>query len=161
MQPDGLGVSEILRSAKVARLATLSSGGRPSVNPLYFIQRRGEIWLGTADWTLAARNVAADERVTLLIDIEGHPHDQRVLRIHGRARLRADRATIRAYNVGTLVRYVLNPGGILDLVQHARQLPLRKAYYAQSAHRGRACVIAVTLEHVELLSHGRSLRTRS
>ena len=57
----------------VARIATLSLSGRPSVNPLYFVRRSGHIWLGTVDWTLAARNVMADPRVSVLFEVERNP----------------------------------------------------------------------------------------
>jgi Pyridoxamine 5'-phosphate oxidase len=49
-----------MRRSMVARIATLSRNGRPSINPLYFVYLNGHIWLGTVDWTLAARNVNAD-----------------------------------------------------------------------------------------------------
>jgi general stress protein 26 len=54
MHPDDPAVADILRHAKVARIATVSRNGRPHVNPLYFVTGRGKIYLGTVDRTLAA-----------------------------------------------------------------------------------------------------------
>lgn len=66
MKVDDPAVLDVIRRSMVARVATLSSNGRPSINPLYFIYLNRHIWLGTSDWTLAARNVKADPRVSVL-----------------------------------------------------------------------------------------------
>ncbi len=156
MRPDDTEVLDILRHSMVARIATLSRHGRPSVNPLYFVRVDGHIWLGTADWTLAARNVAANPGVSVLFNSERDRNDARVVRVHGRARLRTDPETQRAYVRRVARRYVLTPGGIRNLVTHARQLGLRRRYYAQSAAKGRSCVIDITPDDAEVL-HGPSL----
>jgi predicted pyridoxine 5'-phosphate oxidase superfamily flavin-nucleotide-binding protein len=89
-------VLEVLRRSMVARIATPSRNGRPSINPLYFVQVNGQIWLGTVEWTLAARNVQADPRVRVLFEVERDPSDARVLRIRGRARVaRTGRRSVR------------------------------------------------------------------
>lgn len=143
---------DILRRSMVARIATLSHNGRPSVNPLYFIYIDGKIWLGTPEWTLAARNVRADSRVSVLFGIEQDPEDRRILRIRGRAIVRLDKDAQRSYNPRAARKYILTPGGIFNWLTHPRQLWLRRYYTAQSAQKGRACVIEVTPEQVELLT---------
>ena len=75
MNPDDLAVADVLRRARVARIATVSRNGRPHVNPLYFVMGNGKIYLGTVDRTLAALNVKADPRVTILFNIEREPGD--------------------------------------------------------------------------------------
>ncbi len=142
---------DLLQRAMVARIATLSRNGRPSVNPLYFIPYQGKIWLGTADWTLAARNVKADPRVSVLFAVEKDPDDHRILRISGRASVRTDPEAMRAYNLRVAWKYLLSPGGIRDTLAHLRQLGLQRRYRAQSAQKGRACVIEVIPEVVEIL----------
>lgn len=79
-------VMDFLRRAMVARIATVSRNGRPHVNPLYFVCGNGKIYLGTTDRTLAALNVKANPRVTILFDIESEPDDRRILRIQGMRR---------------------------------------------------------------------------
>jgi general stress protein 26 len=96
MNADDPAVLDIMRRSMVARIASLSLNGRPSINPLYFIYLNGHIWLGTSDWTLAARNVKADPRVGVLFKVEQDPSDQRVLRITGRASVRTDQAAQRS-----------------------------------------------------------------
>jgi nitroimidazol reductase NimA-like FMN-containing flavoprotein (pyridoxamine 5'-phosphate oxidase superfamily) len=152
MRADDPAALDIIRRSMVARIATLSGHGRPSVNPLYFVYLKGHIWLGTVEWTLAARNVEADPRVSILFDVERDPTDHRVLRISGRARLRTDRKTQRSYDLRVARKYVLTPGGIRNALTHARQLPLRRSYHTQAAERGRSCVIEVTPERAELLN---------
>jgi general stress protein 26 len=151
MNVDDPAVFAILRRCRVARIATLSRSGRPSVNPLYFVYLNGRIWLGTSDWTLAARNVQADPRVSVLFEVERDPGPRRVLRISGRASVRTDRKGQRSYNRRVARKYVLTPGGILHYLAHLRLLRLMHFYHAQSAEKGQACIIEVTPEHVELL----------
>lgn len=154
MRADDPAAVDVLRRCRVARIATRSPRGRPSINPLYFLRAGDQIWLGTPTWTLAARNVRADPRVTLLFEDERAGSDRPVLRIKGRARVRTDRAALRAYNLGVARRYMLTPGGLANLVAHARQLPLMRRYHAQSAAKGAAAVIEVTPEQAELLGSG-------
>lgn len=144
-------VLDILRRSMVARIATLSRSGRPSVNPLYFIYLNGQVWLGTPEWTLAARNVKADSRVSVLFNVEKDPGDHRVLRIRGQARVRMDAEAMRSYNLRAARKYVLTPGGIYNWLTHPRQLWLRRYYTAQSSQKGRSAVIDVTPEQFEVL----------
>lgn len=145
-------VRAILRRAMVARIATLSHAGRPSVTPLYFVALRGRIWLGTADWTLAARDVRADPRASVLINAEHDPADRRVVRLAGVASLRTDLQAQAEYVLRVALKYSLTPGQIRNTLAHWRLIALRRRYHAQSATKGRACVIEVVPERVELLA---------
>jgi general stress protein 26 len=151
MNVDNPAALDILRRCMVARIATLSCHGRPNINPLYFISQSGRIWLGTSEWTLAARNVQADPRVSILFEVERDPRPHRVLRISGRASVRKDPKGQRSYNRQVARKYVLTPAGILHYLTHLRQLKLQRSYHTQSAEKGQACIIEVTPEHVELL----------
>jgi hypothetical protein len=135
----------------IARIATLSGSGRPSINPLYFVYLNGRIWLGTAAWTLAARNIQAEPLVSVLFAVERNPSDRRVLRISGRARVRTDREVQRRYTLRVARKYVLTPSGIRGYLAHIRQLSLMRRYHGQSAAKGPACVIEVIPEQAELL----------
>ena len=154
MRPDDPEALELMRRSMVARIATVSRTGRPGITPLYFVLVGGHLWLGTPEWTLAVRNVRADPRVSVLFEVEGDRGDRRVLRVSGRGGVRADRTARRAYALRAARRYVLTPGGIRHLLAHARQLPLRRAYAAQSAARGPSAVIDVVPERAELLLDG-------
>ncbi|MEJ2596876.1 MAG: pyridoxamine 5'-phosphate oxidase family protein [Anaerolineales bacterium] len=150
MQTDDPVALDIIRRCMVARIATLSRNGRPSINPLYFTYLNGRIWLGTPDWTLAVRNVKANPRVSVLFAVERDPRDRRVLRISGPASIRAEQEIRRSYNLRVARKYVLTPGGIYNFLAHIQQLPLRRSYVAQNAQKGRPCVIEVIPEQVEL-----------
>ncbi len=151
MNVDDSAVLDVLRRSMVARIATLSSNGRPSINPLYFVYLNGRIWLGTVEWTLAARNVKADSRVSVLFQVERDQRSHRVLRIRGRASVRTDQKGQRSYNLRTARKYLLTPGGIRNTLAHIRQLPLRLNYAAQSVGKGQPCVIEVIPQAAEWL----------
>jgi nitroimidazol reductase NimA-like FMN-containing flavoprotein (pyridoxamine 5'-phosphate oxidase superfamily) len=152
MKADDPAVLDILQRSMVARIATLSRNGRPSINPLYFVYLNGHIWLGTVEWTLAARNVKADPRVSVLLEVEQDRSSHRVLRISGQARVRTERKVQRSYALRVARKYLLTPGGIRHYLAHMRQLKLQHNYHAQAAEKGRPCVIEVTPEQAELLS---------
>jgi nitroimidazol reductase NimA-like FMN-containing flavoprotein (pyridoxamine 5'-phosphate oxidase superfamily) len=152
MQVDDRAVRDFLRRSMVARIATLSRTGRPSVTPLYFVYLNSHVWLGTVDWTLAARDVRADPRVSVLFTGEQNPHDHRVLRVTGRASMRTDRQAQRSYVLRVAFKYSLTPGQIRNTLAHTRQLLLRRRYHIQSAQKGQSCVIEVTPEQAEFLN---------
>jgi nitroimidazol reductase NimA-like FMN-containing flavoprotein (pyridoxamine 5'-phosphate oxidase superfamily) len=152
MKVDDPAVLDVMRRCMVARIATLSSSGRPSINPLYFIYLNGHIWLGTADWTLAARNVKADPRVSVLFEVERDQSDHRVLRISGLASVNTDRKIQRLNERLSARKYVLTPSGIRSYLTNFRLLLPMHYYHAQSAAKGLACVIDVIPEHAEFLN---------
>jgi hypothetical protein len=156
MEADDRVVLTIIRRCMVARIATLSRNGRPSINPLYFVYVNNRIWLGTPNWTLAVRNVKADERVSVLFEAERDPHERRVLRISGHASIQEEREVLRSYNLRVARKYILTPGGVRNALTHLRQLSIRRYYVAQNAQKGRPCVIEVTPEQVELLINSNS-----
>ena len=154
MKIDDPAVLNVLRRSMIARIATLSRTGRPSINQLYFVYMDNHLWLGTAEWTLAARNVKADPRVSVLFEVERDPASHRVLRISGRASVRTEQEVQRSNNRQVLRKYILTPGGIFNYVTHIRLLQVMHSYHAQSAEKGLACVIEVIPEQVEFLNRG-------
>jgi general stress protein 26 len=151
MNPDDPAVAAILRRAMVARIATVSRNGRPHVNPLYFVCGNGKIYLGTTDRTLAALNVKADPRVTILFNIEREPNDRTVLRIRGDATVRTDSKLCRWYVRRDLRKYIMTPRGLANSLTHARLLPLVRRFVS-SGEKGKECVIEVRSEEAELLT---------
>ncbi len=156
MRIDDPAVVDVLRRSMIARIATLSRNGRPSITPIYFVFVNGHIWLGTSDWTLAARDVKADPRVSLLLNVERNPEDRRILRITGRATVRTDLQMQRSYNLRVAFKASLTPGGIRNNLANLQLLPLMHRYHAQSAQKGKACVIDVTPEQAEFLDDNRA-----
>jgi len=151
MNLDDLAVFDVLRRARVARIATVSRSGRPHVNPLYFVLGNGRIYLGTVDRTLAALNIKADPRVTILFNIEREPSDSRVLRIHGTAVVSTDPKLCRWYVVRDIRKYFMNRRGLWNVLTHARLLPAVRRFIS-SGEKGNECVIEVRPEEAELLT---------
>lgn len=144
-------VQTFIRQSMVARIATLSHDGRPSITPLYFNDIDGHIWLGTSSWTLAARQAAADPRVCILLGHERNAADQRVLRISGTAVVRTDEVTLRLRNRKMALKYVFSPGALLNQLLNLRLFQIVRRYRAQSAEKGSGCVIDVTPQEVEFI----------
>lgn len=144
-------VRSVLRRAMVARIATLSRSGRPNINPLYFVVCHDRIWLGTASWTLAARNVQADPRVSLLLDVEQGRMPGRVLRLSGHASVRTNPEVMRPFVLRAARKYYGTPGGLRHMLAHLRQVPAMRAYHAQGREKGQPCVIEVIAERAEFL----------
>lgn len=159
MNPDDSAVLDILRCAMVARIATVSRKGRPHVNPLYFVYRNGKIYLGTSDRTLAALNVKADPRVTILFNVESEPSDRRVLRIHGRATVRTDSRLCRWYLRRDVWKYFMSWRGLGNTLMHARLLPFVRRYLSSGA-KGKTCVLEVQPEEAEVLTAPKQIGNR-
>lgn len=151
MKIDDPAIIDFIRRSMVVRIATLSRNNRPSINPLYFVYHNGHIWLGTVDWTLAARNAAANPRVSLLFTQERNPQDKRILRVKGRAVVTTDAAIQRAYVLRVAFKYSLSPGGLRDSLLNLDKGRLLRRYHQQNAAKGKACVIDVTPEEAEFL----------
>ncbi len=150
MNPDDPAVVDILRRAMVARIATISRKGRPHVNPLYFVYGDGKIYLGTSDRTLAALNVKANPRVSILFNVENEPSDQRVVRIHGRAAVHTDPRLCRWYMRRDVRKYFMSWRGLGNALMHVRLLFVVHRYLS-SGTQGKACVLEVQLAEAELL----------
>lgn len=144
-------IERFIRQSMVARIATLSQNRRPSITPLYFVVVDGHIWLGTADWTLAAREINTNPRVTVLFQHERSRHDQRILRVQGQAVVRIDDQTVKSGNRQMAFKYVFSPAGLLNHALNLRLLPLMQQYRAQGSAKGKACIIDMTPERVEFL----------
>lgn len=151
MNADEPAANDFIHQSMVARIATLSRNGRPSITPLYFVHVNGHIWLDTADWTLAAREAKADPRVTVLFQRERSPDDRRILRIVGRAEVRSDVAIVRSNNFRMAFKYVLTPSGIHNYLSNRRLWAANRRYHAQSAEKGLPYIIVVTPEQAEFL----------
>ncbi|MBX3081863.1 MAG: pyridoxamine 5'-phosphate oxidase family protein [Anaerolineae bacterium] len=151
MNIDDPAVLDFVRRAMVARIATVSRSGRPSITSLYFVFVRGHLWLGTANWTLAAREAAADPRVTVLLNIERDREDRRILRITGKATVKTEVSIMRASNLRMALKYILSPGGLRNHLANLRLLRVTNRYHAQSAAKGLACIIDVVPEQLEFI----------
>jgi general stress protein 26 len=151
MNPDDPAVADVLRRARVARIATVSRNGRPHVNPLYFVMANGKIYLGTVDRTLAALNVKADPRVTILFNIEREPGDSRILTVRGIAVVRTDPKLIRWYVIRDIQRYFMNRRGLWNVLAHARLIPAVRRFIS-SGEKGEECVIEVRPTEAEFLT---------
>lgn len=140
-------LSEVFERAMVARIATVSKGGRPHVNPLYFVVADGHIHLGTSTTTLAAHNVRAVPAVQILFEVESEPGDARILRVGGTAVVRTDPPLMRLYRRRVARKYIVTPGGLRNMLAHPRQWrPMRRHLSG-----GSACVLDVSPAGIEVL----------
>jgi hypothetical protein len=124
-------IRHYLAHSLVMRLATVSATGAPSLTPIWFVVVKGRLIASTAATTVAARNVAAQSRVTMLLDGEKAGQSDYVLRLRGVAAVHDGLPP-----AGALARfgakYYLAPSGLRSEIAHANRWRLRTRYYAQS-----------------------------
>lgn len=84
--------------------------------------------------------------MSVLFEVEQDHVDHQVLRISGRASVRADQEVQRSNTLQALRKHILTPGALLNSATHVRLFQAIHNYHAQSAEKGLACVIEVTLE---------------
>jgi len=143
-------VRTFLERSLVARIATRSARGWPALAPLWFVEDGGRLYTTTGAATLAARNAAADAAVTVLLDAEAGGASAHVLRLRGRATVRAELPSWRIV-LAFARKYYLAPGGLRSELAHAARWNLRRRYYAQ----GEPATIEIALERAELLRRPR------
>ena len=131
MRPDDPLVRHYVTQSLVMRLATVSVGGAPSLTPIWFVVVDGRLISTTAATTVAARNMAAVPRVTVLLDGEKVGQSDYVLRLRGVAEVHRGLPPM-----GVLarfgLRYYLAPSGLRSEFVHANRWRLRTRYYSQS-----------------------------
>lgn len=131
MRADDALVRHYLDRSMVMRLSTVSAKGHASMTPLWFVVEGGLLLAATGAGTVAARNVGADDRVSVLLDAERAGPSSVVLRLWGTATVRPGLPSPMTF--ARLARkYYLAPGGARVELAHARQWPLRVRYYRQS-----------------------------
>lgn len=136
----------------VARLATMSSSGRPHVNPIYFVLHNGKIHLGTSTRTLAARNVVANPKVQVLVDVESEPSLGRMVRITGKAVVLTDPEILREYKRRDARKYFRSLTSLWMSLTHLRQLFLTRRYLYSDDPATSHCVIEIDYTHTEVLT---------
>ena len=132
MRPSDPLVRHYLASSLVMRLATVSARAAPSLTPIWFVTVDGRLVSSTGAATVAARNIAAGSRVTVLLDGEAAGRSEVVLRLRGTAEVHQGLPPL-----GVLLRfglkYYVSRGGLRSELLHADRWRLRTRYYAQSS----------------------------
>ena len=144
-------VRHLLDRAMVARLVTMSRLGRPHVNPNYFVVDGSRLWLGTTTGTLAARNVAANPFVQLLLENEQDPSDLRLIRITGGATIKTEPNLLKEYRRRDARKYFRSWRGLLMSLRHLHRLFLTSKYLSATDPTSRHCVIEVEPTRIEIL----------
>lgn len=144
-------VQHLLERAMVARLATMSRSGRPHVNPNYFVVEGSRLWLGTTTGTLAARNVAANPSVQLLLEDERDPSDLRLMRITGNATIRTEPDLLKQYKRRDARKYFGSVAALRMSLRHLHRLVLTSEYLSTADPASRHCVIEIASTRIEIL----------
>ena len=125
-------VRAFLRRTRIAEVATLSPKRRPFVTPLWFVVDGGALYLTTGPDTWAARNVAQQPEVTLLLDDEGAGRSDRVLRLRGIATRHRGLPSWRVL-ARVAAKYYVSPRALPVELRNVRRWRLRRLLYAQGA----------------------------
>jgi hypothetical protein len=114
----------------VALFATVSAKGRPFSTPLWFVVHGGALYLTTGTGTWAARNVARQPEVALLLTGERLARPGEALRLHGTATMQPGLPPLRVL-LRIAAKYYVAPRGLVAELSNATKWGLRARYYAQ------------------------------
>ena len=130
LPPSAPVVGDFLRGSMVALVATVSARGRPFVTPLWFVVDGGILYLTTGTATWAARNVARQPEVALLLTGERLTRPGEALRLHGKATIQAGLPPWRVL-LRIAAKYYAAPAALAVELSNATKWGLRARYYAQ------------------------------
>ncbi len=96
---------ELLATERVAVISTLGPRGWPHSMPMWFVARRGEVWIWTYAKSQKVRNLERDPRATVLVEA-GHEYGElRGVMIEAEAHLHRDPDTILDFAKELTLRY--------------------------------------------------------
>lgn len=130
LPPSAPVVVDFLRGSMVALVATVSAKGRPFMTPLWFVADGGVLYLTTGTGTWAARNVAQQPELALLLTGEALQHPGEALRLRGTATIQSGLPPWRVL-LRIAAKYYVAPGGLAVELANATKWGLRARYYAQ------------------------------
>jgi len=128
-----------LRSAMIARIATVSPGGGPLIMPLYVMVLDGRIYMNNAATSPTAHNIVVHPQVLVLLQAR----DGGVVRVRGTARYLRDEATRRRVTRASLPKYVLRPRALWFWLRNLPRMSTRSQYTRERPDTG---MIEVTPE---------------
>jgi nitroimidazol reductase NimA-like FMN-containing flavoprotein (pyridoxamine 5'-phosphate oxidase superfamily) len=111
LPPSAPVVGDFLRGSMVALVATVSATGRPFVTPLWFVVDGGTLYLTTGTATWAARNVARQPEVALLLTGERLTRPGEAVRLRGTATIQPGLPPWRVL-LRIVAKYYAAPGGL-------------------------------------------------
>jgi predicted pyridoxine 5'-phosphate oxidase superfamily flavin-nucleotide-binding protein len=130
LPPSAPVVGDFLRGSMVALVATVSARGRPFMTPLWFVVDSDMLYLTTGTATWAARNVARQPEVALLLTGERLTRPGEALRLHGKATIQAGLPPWRVL-LRIAAKYYAAPAALAVELSNATKWGLRARYYAQ------------------------------
>ena len=96
---------ELLDSERVAIVSSNGPRGWPHSMPMWFVPRRGEIWIWTYAKSQKVRNLERDPRATLLVET-GHEYSElRGASIEAEAEIHRDPETVLGFAEELTLRY--------------------------------------------------------
>jgi PPOX class probable F420-dependent enzyme len=99
-------VADLLAWERVARVATVSAEGVPHVVPVCHVLLDGKLYFGSGDDATKVRNLRANPRVTVLVDVySDHWGTLRGVMVQGRARLIERGAPFRRIRARLYAKY--------------------------------------------------------
>lgn len=104
----GLSDDELLELLEAERIAVVSSNGPrgwPHSMPLWFVPRRGEVWIWTYAKSQKVRNLERDARATVLVEAGREYGELRGAMIEAEARIHRDFETVIGFAEELTVRY--------------------------------------------------------
>jgi PPOX class probable F420-dependent enzyme len=137
-------VAGFLATSRKVHLATIGGDGSPHLVTMYYVLVDGQITFWTYRASQKAVNLAADSRITCLVEAGAEYFDLRGVQVQGVVRLIDDPASVR--EIGRRVAGLLagmNDEALEDYVEHAAR---KRVGYAVEPRR------IISWDHSKLLS---------
>jgi PPOX class probable F420-dependent enzyme len=96
---------ELLENERVAVVSSIGPRGWPHSMPLWFVARRGEVWIWTYAKSQKVRNLERDPRATVLIETGDEYGELRGMMIEAEAELHRDVETVLGFAEELTLRY--------------------------------------------------------
>jgi len=125
--------------ARIARIVTISKAGLPQIMPLWFIERRGRLYMTNAVTSPTVRNIASNPGVLVLLEAPGGA----LLELRGVARYLTGKDALAPVVRASIGKYYLAPRVLWLYLRNLRRISTMLQYYRERSDSG---VIEVTPE---------------
>ncbi|HXP21084.1 MAG TPA: pyridoxamine 5'-phosphate oxidase family protein [Streptosporangiaceae bacterium] len=139
-------IATLLAESRKVHLATIGQGGMPHLVTMYYVMIDGQITFWTYRASQKAVNLAADPRISCLVESGEQYFDLRGIQVQGVARKIDDPAAVM--QIGRLITAMLSGQDATELDEYVERAARKRVGYAVEPRR------VISWDHSKLLPGG-------